>query len=396
MNMTKTIIQLVVAMLLIVPVVLRGQMTVGGETPDPSAILDMQSTSKGFMLPRISTADRNTIANPAKGLIIFNTSTYCMEINQGTPSAPQWQQVNCRTGVISAINCSNSVVAGTLKSGEAASGVSVSVPYTGGNGGVYKSQSITSTGVAGLTATLSAGNLASGNGMLLYSITGTPASGGTASFALNIGGQTCILNVSVDYVCRAKVSTTAYKNFMCYNLGAANTSADPFTPSWEINGGYWQWGRLDVAVAGPASATDPSSGPVNGWNTDIAPSNSLTDGSKTLNDPCPPGYRIPTRTQWEGVIVNNTKTDLGTFSTTYNDYTNYGVGKKFGDQLMLPMAGYTYASNGEIASRGRYAYYWSSTANGTEDAWYLDLYQNGAETGVNTRTGGCPVRCIEE
>jgi hypothetical protein len=49
--------------------------------------------------------------------------------------------------------------------------------------------------VTGLTATLSAGSFAIGTGNLSYSITGTPASGGTASFALNIGGQTCTLNL---------------------------------------------------------------------------------------------------------------------------------------------------------------------------------------------------------
>lgn len=392
MNMTKTIIQLVVAILLIVPVVLRGQMTVGGETPDPSAILDMQSTSKGFMLPRISTTDRNTIANPAKGLIIFNTSTYCMEINQGTPSAPQWQQVNCRTGVISAINCSNSVVAGTLKSGEAASGVSVSVPYTGGNGGVYKSQSITSTGVTGLTATLSAGSFTSDAGTLSYSITGTPASGGTASFALNIGGQTCTLGVCVNYVCRAKVNSTDYKAFLCYNLGAANTCADPFTPSWEINGGYWQWGRLAQAAPGP-TATDPNGSAISGWNTDDPPNGSLIDESKTANDPCPTGYRIPTVAQLSGILTSNTVTSTGTFVDLP---TNYSVGKKFGDQLMLPVAGERRFSNGFLRRRGLFGAYWSSTEEEGGYARYLRITSSSDYIDSEYLTYGYSVRCIEE
>ncbi|MFM8373977.1 MAG: hypothetical protein ACKOCO_16475, partial [Bacteroidota bacterium] len=100
----------------------------------------------------------------------------------------------------------------------------------------------------------------------------------TASFALNIGGQTCTLDVTVSSapVCRAKVTATDYKDFMCYNLGAANTSADPFTPSREINGGYWQWGRSAEAAAGP-TATDPKDGAVSGWNTTgYAPSKTQT------------------------------------------------------------------------------------------------------------------------
>jgi hypothetical protein len=63
--------------------------------------------------------------------------------------------------------------------------------------GLHSGQTVTSTGVTGLTATLSAGSFVSGAGTLSYAITGTPASGGTASFALNIGGQTCTLDVTV-------------------------------------------------------------------------------------------------------------------------------------------------------------------------------------------------------
>lgn len=41
------------------------------------------------------------------------------------------------------------------------------------------------------------------------------------------------------WVCRAKTGNTEIRNFMCHNLGAANSGADPFTPGWAINGGYW-------------------------------------------------------------------------------------------------------------------------------------------------------------
>jgi hypothetical protein len=54
---------------------------------------------------------------------------------------------------------------------------------------IRSAQSVSSTGVTGLTATLSAGTFASCS--LTYTISGTPASSGTASFALSIGGKTC-------------------------------------------------------------------------------------------------------------------------------------------------------------------------------------------------------------
>jgi uncharacterized protein (TIGR02145 family) len=301
-------------------------------------------------------------------------------------------------GTISTLNCAGASVTGTLNSGQAASGVSASVPYTGGNSGVHTGQTVTSTGVTGLTAMVAAGSFASGAGNLTYDITGTPASAGTASFALNIGGQTCSLDVTVSAppVCSAKISATVTKNFMCYNLGAANTSADPFTPGWEINGGYWQWGRLNQAAAGPSGpgAGQANGDAITGWNTTNAANGSWADGSKTVNDPCPTGFRVPTKAQWDGVLANNTQTNVGTFSSSA---TNYSAGRKFGDNLMLPAAGYRDSFNGALYYRGYLGYYWSRTGEGSFRAWYLGFdVINGAFTISDSRTYGHSVRCIAE
>ncbi|MBK9336329.1 MAG: tail fiber domain-containing protein [Lewinellaceae bacterium] len=43
--------------------------------PDPSAILDVKSTDKGMLVPRMTTAQRTMIAAPATGLLVFDTTT---------------------------------------------------------------------------------------------------------------------------------------------------------------------------------------------------------------------------------------------------------------------------------------------------------------------------------
>lgn len=48
-------------------------------SPDPSAILELNDNTKGFLVTRMTTAQRNAIANPAEGLMIFNTTTKCYE-----------------------------------------------------------------------------------------------------------------------------------------------------------------------------------------------------------------------------------------------------------------------------------------------------------------------------
>ena len=104
---------------------------------------------------------------------------------------------NTPAATLGAINCSGATTTGTLAAGNAATGVSSSIPYTGGNGGVQYGQTVSSTGVTGLTATLAAGTFASGAGNLTYTISGTPAAAGTASFAISVGGQSCTLSVTV-------------------------------------------------------------------------------------------------------------------------------------------------------------------------------------------------------
>jgi len=39
--------------------------------PDGSAMLDIQSTDKGLLIPRMTTAQRDAISNPITGLMIF-------------------------------------------------------------------------------------------------------------------------------------------------------------------------------------------------------------------------------------------------------------------------------------------------------------------------------------
>jgi len=52
--------------------------------PDASALLDIQSTTKGFLAPRMTTVERDAIVSPATGLQIYNTTTNQPEVYNGT------------------------------------------------------------------------------------------------------------------------------------------------------------------------------------------------------------------------------------------------------------------------------------------------------------------------
>jgi hypothetical protein len=49
------------------------QVGIGTTTPDASAMLDITSTSRGLLLPRMTAAQRTTIASPANGLMVYQT-----------------------------------------------------------------------------------------------------------------------------------------------------------------------------------------------------------------------------------------------------------------------------------------------------------------------------------
>jgi hypothetical protein len=53
---------------------------IGTNTPAASAKLDVTSTTSGFLPPRMTTAQRNAIASPAQGLVIFNTDSQGLEV----------------------------------------------------------------------------------------------------------------------------------------------------------------------------------------------------------------------------------------------------------------------------------------------------------------------------
>jgi len=51
-----------------------------GGSPDSSAVLELQSLKQGFLLPRLTTAQRDSIVSPAQGLIVLNTGTGCLNM----------------------------------------------------------------------------------------------------------------------------------------------------------------------------------------------------------------------------------------------------------------------------------------------------------------------------
>lgn len=65
--------------LLLIGIGSHAQVGIGTTNPDPSAKLEVASTTKGFLPPRLTTTQRDAIPSPADGLVIFNTTMGALE-----------------------------------------------------------------------------------------------------------------------------------------------------------------------------------------------------------------------------------------------------------------------------------------------------------------------------
>ena len=197
--------------------------------------------------------------------------------------------------------------------------------------------------------------------------------------------------------CGAFIEVGVWKDFKCHNLGS-DEQVDPFTPGLKLIGNYYQWGQSVVSAAGPDCSRENGE-TITIWNRKSYSNGSWTDEYKTENDPCPTGFRVPTKSEWEAVInplLNPTLKFLGTWAS---HSTNYSAGLLIGSDisgLFLPAAGARDFIDGTLFDRGYRGDYWSSTDSGNYYAWSLRFYQGNALTYINYRTFGFSVRCIAQ
>jgi len=115
----------------------------------------------------------------------------------------------------------------------------------------------------------------------------------------------------------------------------------------------------------------------NRWNT-----NEIKGGAvvKTVDDPCPEGFRTPTKAEWQ--------TELDATTNITNPQSAWEI-------LRLPMAGSRCLSNGSLGNVGTNGLYWSSSASST---FSLVLLFSSSDANMFTanRANGFSVRCIKE
>ena len=170
------------------------QTGIGTTMPDASAKLDISSTSKGLLVPRMTLAQKSAIVSPANGLLVYQTdSPTGFYVNSGTAGTPVWTRINMdwtRSGNDISYTAGNVSTTGNLTGGNTASSKlsgfvsNVSTENTGRNIAVSDNGMILRyTGTTAATFTLpTAGNLPEGfNCLVLQASSGQITFGGTYS-----------------------------------------------------------------------------------------------------------------------------------------------------------------------------------------------------------------------
>jgi uncharacterized protein (TIGR02145 family) len=391
-----------------------------GAAPNPSAGLDIDFTDKGLLIPRMTTAQRNAIASPANSLLIFNTTTNCVEAYNSTTS--NWQIISCFNTCTSVPSSPTGVTIGNIQ------GPGIAPPNIGGE----------------------------------FSISWNAVAGAT-HYYVDVSYDNAFTRMVIDNV---MVTSTSYiaTNLRCqttyYVRVKAANNCGTSTPSAVVQDntkmcypacGYQQWlpMNLNVGTQIPANTTqglgdkwcynDLASncaiyGGLYQWTTVVQISNIFLTtlygtqpwmtcdpcGSSGRQGICPAGYHVPTDLEWsryEYCVENNISptgtTPLATFQNTtwWRGSTTPGIGP--GDKMKVTSSntpswdgtntsGFSalpagYAVGGLFDYLGTNAYFWSATENNSSGAWRRFLAAGSSQSYRNSsnKSGGFSVRCLQ-
>ena len=115
---------------------------------------------------------------------------------------------------------------------------------------------------------------------------------------------------------------------------------------------------------------------------------------KSLSDPCPEGWRVPTETELENLIKNYSDwtRNRGQNGYWFSGSVPYSTGV---NRLFLPAAGDHYCESEDASSRNNHGSYWSSSPL-SDVAKSIYFGERDVFASSDPRANGLSVRCVKE
>jgi uncharacterized protein (TIGR02145 family) len=415
--------------------------TSDGSSPDPSAMLDVKSTSRGVLIPRMELSALNLaspVSSPAVGLLVYNTATAGTSPNTVVPgfyfwNGTKWSPVNLQDGsspgdmlywdgfqwsVVPSGNQGEMLVLWN------------NAPIWGG--GI----DISTTSVSSITAfeAASGGTISSSTGMpvtargVCWNTSGNPLvdndhtvdGNGTGSFTSQLSG----LLPNTLYHLRAYANNslgTSYGNEVTFSTTAAPfiCGTSSFTDSRDNKsyqtvvaaGKCWMKQNLNIGTRINAGVSQQNNGTIEKYcyNNDTAACTvyggwyqwgemmqySTTEGVQGI---CPAGWHLPSVNEWNDLTASQggetvAGGKLKEAGTAHWSTPNTGATNESGFTA-LP-GGLIYGSNSQnMFTNG---IWWTSTQAGSSYAYYRAMDNNSATVtsiAFQPKSLGLSVRCL--
>ena len=399
--MRKIIILISGLLLIVVGATAQIAINTDGSAAHSSAILDVSSTTKGMFVPRMARVQIEALANPANGLMVFDTDDgkfYIYITAKGV-----WRELEYATGMVTSpgtftMSCSTLAVHGDYTSGvtlDAGNNVTLDVDAT-----ATGDWSITTNTVNGYRFAGGGTFTSTGTQQVTLDGSGTPSAGETDSFTAtgSNGAGTCNFSVTVMGTVVSNGKIWIDRNLGASEVATSKTDADAY-------GDLYQWGRTteghekrnspsyDGDNDGLADTPAPNLG--NAWDGKfIYTSNSPRDwlatsddnlwqGVNGTNNPCPSGFRLPTETELDN--------ERQSWATNDDDGA-------YNSPLKFTLAGRRKSKSGNLSNEDTDGYYWTSTIYSGHRSMSLHISSSTSNTEMEDkpRARGTSVRCIKD